>query len=197
MRAESAPELWLPRINNGHGDRTAQPSTAHRAPFSSPVCVPCGKWPKFMIACILGPRLDGRRNPIRPPNEMPPCKNNKYGVWTRVCVVIVSAMQVMMRRGASSASAWCFLGPTNCGSHRCHALTHFSLPAFTRHPSFNLLILLLLQYACTSRRSTHAAWHRRATCAAAICAVRGEQSLLFVQHLTVEPFRHEHDHTLT
>lgn len=61
--------------------------------------MPCGKWPKFMIACILGPRMDGRRNPIQPPNEMPPCKTNKCGVWTRVCVVIVSAMQVMMRRG--------------------------------------------------------------------------------------------------
>lgn len=72
MRAESAPELWLPRINNGHGDRTAQPSTAHRAPFSSPVCVPCGKWPKFMIACIWAP--DWTVDVIRPSNEMPPCK---------------------------------------------------------------------------------------------------------------------------
>lgn len=140
MRAESAPELWL----QGSTMAMAIGPPSHRrlvAPFSPPVCVPCGKWPKFMIACILGPRLDGRRNPV--PNEMPPCKNNKCGVWTRVCVVIVSAMQVMLRRGGF----FCFrlvlslVDPTNCGSHRCHALTHFSLPAFTRHPSFNLLIL--------------------------------------------------------
>lgn len=131
------PVGWTTCVPNQRQNCGSQGSTiaiaigppSHRrlmAPFSPPVCVPCGKWPKFMIACILGPRLDGRRNPV--PNEMPPCKNNKCGVWTRVCVVIVSAMQVMLRRGGF----FCFrlvrslVDPTNCGSHRCHALTHFS-----------------------------------------------------------------------
>ncbi|KAL7793470.1 hypothetical protein V8C43DRAFT_46338 [Trichoderma afarasin] len=124
MRAESAPERWLPSIN-GTG-----------AFLLGPVLLSCAcalrQWPKFMIACICAP---GRiMHAEQRPNESPPCDTTAPVLWARVCVVIPLAMRVMMGRLFSAF-------PTNCGPRRCHALTHSSQPAFTSPPSSDLLIL--------------------------------------------------------
>lgn len=143
MRAESAPELWLPRINNGHGDRTAQPWTAHRAPFSSPVCVPCGKWPKFIIACIWAPDPDGRRNSSLPMK----CRPAKQ----RVRCVDSSVRCYCFGHASDDESRGLLFGAFRPNELRISSLpcTHSFCPqpAFTRHPSFNLLILLRLDGA--------------------------------------------------
>ncbi|KAL6700101.1 hypothetical protein J3F84DRAFT_362699 [Trichoderma pleuroticola] len=125
MRAESAPERWLPSIN-GTG-----------AFLLGPVLLSCvcalRQWPKFMIACICAP---GRiMHAEQRSNESPPCDTTAPAMWAPSvrCYSFANASD-----DGTAVSAF----PTNCSPRRRrHALTHSSQPAFTSPPSPDLLIL--------------------------------------------------------